>query len=78
MDAGVIVDRVRAGSGSVGFDASRGTYVDLVEAGIIDPVKVVRVALENAASVAGVLLLAEGTLVEIEEPEAKQGPKALE
>jgi chaperonin GroEL len=54
--------------GGQGFDASRGEYVDLFSAGIIDPTKVVRVALENAVSVAGVLLLAEGTLTEIEKP----------
>jgi chaperonin GroEL len=49
----------------MGFDASRGQYVDLAEAGIVDPVKVVRLALENAVSVAGTLLLAEATLTEV-------------
>ena len=52
-----------------GFDAARGEYVDLVEAGIIDPTKVVRVALENAVSVASVLLLTEATMTEIPEKE---------
>ena len=52
---------MRAGKGNFGFDAARGEYVDLVEAGIIDPTKVVRMALENAVSVAGVLLLTEAT-----------------
>jgi chaperonin GroEL len=66
-DAGVVVERMRAGSGAYGFDAARGIYVDLVEAGIIDATKVVRASLENAVSVAGVLLLAEGTLTDIEE-----------
>ena len=66
--------RMRAGEGSLGFDASRGEYVDLVAAGIIDPTKVVRSALENAVSVAGVLLLAEGTLTEIEDKTAERGP----
>jgi chaperonin GroEL len=66
-DAGVVVERMRAGTGAFGFDAARGRYVDLVEAGIIDAAKVIRSALENAVSVAGVLLLAEGTLTEIEE-----------
>jgi chaperonin GroEL len=65
-DPGVVVDRMRSGNGSIGFDAAHGTYVDLAEAGIIDPAKVVRLALENAVSVAGVLLLAEGTLTSIE------------
>jgi chaperonin GroEL len=63
-DAGVVVDRVRCESGGYGFDAARNVYVDLIEAGIIDPTKVVRVALQNAVSVAGVLLLAEATLTE--------------
>jgi chaperonin GroEL len=69
MDGGVVVDRLRAGKGNFGFDASKGQYVDVVEAGIVDPTKVVRMALENAVSVAGVLLLTEATLTEA--PEAK-------
>jgi chaperonin GroEL len=70
LDAGVVIERMRAGSGNLGLDASSGEYVDLVNAGIIDPTKVVRVALENAVSVAGTLLLAEATMTEIEEPKA--------
>jgi chaperonin GroEL len=66
-DPGVVVEKLRAGSGNFGYDAATGHYVDLVESGIIDPTKVVRLALENAVSVAGVLLLAEATLTEIEE-----------
>jgi chaperonin GroEL len=68
MDGGVVVSQMRAGSGSYGLDAARCQYVDLVEAGIIDPTKVVRLALENAVSVASVLLLTEATLTEIPEP----------
>jgi chaperonin GroEL len=64
FDDGVVVERMRAGTGSQGFDAARGVYCDLVEAGIIDPTKVVRMALENAVSVAGVLLLSEATMTE--------------
>ena len=59
------------GKGNYGFDAGRKQYVDLIEAGIIDPTKVVRVALENAVSVASTLLLTEATMTEIPE-EAKQ------
>jgi chaperonin GroEL len=75
FDGGVVVDKMRSGSGNFGFDAARGQYVDLVEAGIIDPTKVVRIAIENAVSVAGVLLLTEATLTEVEEnkPEARVG-----
>ncbi len=68
-DAGVVVKEMRAGSGAIGFDAARGEYVDLVEAGIVDPTKVVRLALENAVSVASVLLLTEATLTEMPEKE---------
>jgi len=69
VDGGVVVDRMRTGTGNSGFDAARNTYVDLVETGIIDPTKVVRIALENAVSIASVLLLTEATLTEV--PEAK-------
>jgi chaperonin GroEL len=74
VDPGVVIARMREGTGALGFDAARNQFVDLVEAGIIDPTKVVRVALENAVSVAGVLLLAEATLTEI--PEQKGAPQA--
>jgi chaperonin GroEL len=77
-DDGVVVDRMRAGTGNLGFDAARGVYCDLVEAGIIDPTKVVRLALENAVSVAGVLLLSEATMTEEPEPPAKVAPGSLE
>jgi chaperonin GroEL len=67
VDGGVVVHRMLASSGAEGFDAARGEYVDLFEAGIVDPTKVVRVALENAVSVASVLLLTEATMTEIPE-----------
>ena len=70
-DDGVVVEKMRCGTGNNGFDAARGVYVNLIEAGIIDPTKVVRVALENAVSVASVLLLTEATLTEV--PEEKEG-----
>jgi chaperonin GroEL len=66
-DAGVVVDRMRAGTGAYGFDAAQGTYVDLMDAGIIDATKVARLALENAVSVAGVLLLTEATMTQVPE-----------
>jgi chaperonin GroEL len=68
VDGGVVVSRMRAGEGNFGFDAARNDYVDLVEAGIIDPAKVVHIALENAVSVASLLLLTEATMTEIPEP----------
>jgi chaperonin GroEL len=67
VDSGVVVARMLEGKGAHGFDAARNTYVDLIEAGIVDPTKVVRIALENAVSVAGILLLTEATMTEIEE-----------
>jgi chaperonin GroEL len=78
VDGGVVIERMRAGSGNFGFDAARSTYVDLAEAGIIDPTKVVRVALENAVSVAGVLLLTEATMTEIPEAKPTSTPQAGE
>jgi chaperonin GroEL len=65
-------------TGNMGYDAAQNEYVDLVEAGIVDPTKVVRVALENAVSVASILLLTEATMTEIPEEEAKTRPGAAE
>jgi chaperonin GroEL len=74
VDGGVVVARMLEGKGNMGFDAAQNTYVDLVEAGIVDPTKVVRIALENAVSVASVLLLTEATMTEIpEEPKHRAG-----
>jgi len=74
VDGGVVVSKMREGKGSYGFDAAHGVYADLAEAGIIDPAKVVRVALENAVSVASVLLLTEATLTEAPQPKDKPAP----
>jgi len=73
-DGGVVVDRMLGSSGNVGFDAARKEYVDLVEAGIVDPAKVVRMALENAVSVASVLLLTEATMTERPEKREERAP----
>jgi chaperonin GroEL len=62
-----------SGQGNYGFDAARKEYVDLVEAGIIDPTKVVRIGLENAVSVASVLLLTEVTMTDIPETKKELG-----
>jgi chaperonin GroEL len=77
VDGGVVVARMLEGKGNFGFDAARKQYIDLVEAGIIDPTKVVRIALENAVSVASVLLLTEATMTEIpqEKPERALAPE---
>ena len=72
MDDGVVVARMLAEPGNVGFDAAAKRYVDMYEAGIIDPTKVVRVALENAVSVASILLLTEATLTEVPDKTEKE------
>jgi chaperonin GroEL len=76
VDAGVVVARMLSGTGNEGFDAGCKEYVDLIEAGIIDPTKVVRIALENAVSVAGVLLLTEATMTEIPEDKKERAAEA--
>jgi chaperonin GroEL len=76
-DGGVVVARMLEGKSNYGFDAARKRYVYLVEAGIIDPTKVVRVALENAVSVASVLLLSEATMTEVED-EKRPAPEERE
>jgi len=72
VDGGVVVARMLESEGDVGFDAARKEYTDLVKAGIVDPVKVVRTALENAVSVASVLLLTEAIMTEIPEPKPER------
>lgn len=64
IEGGVVVDRVRESRGAFGYNAASGEYEDLVKAGIIDPTKVVRVALQNAASVASLLLTTEVLVAE--------------
>ena len=69
-EGSTVVDRIkRTKDKNVGFDALSGEYTDMLEAGIIDPAKVVRIALQNAASVAGLLLTTEGIVSDIPEPE---------
>ena len=70
VDPGVVVDKIMTGEGFFGFDARTRTYTNLEEAGIIDAAKVVRSALENAVAVAGVLLLTEATMIEVDDPDA--------
>ena len=64
--------------GTCGFDAARKQFVDLFEAGIVDPAKVVRLGLENAVSVAGVLLLTEATVTEKPEKSEERAPMGVE
>jgi len=73
VDGSIVVERVRANeSSSFGYNAQTGTYEDLVEAGVIDPTKVTRTALQNAASIASLLLTTE--CVVVEKPQENKGP----
>ena len=69
VDGSVIVQKIKEGKGDFGFNARTGEYVKMYEAGVIDPTKVARVALENAASVAGMFLTTEWGIVDIPEKE---------
>ena len=69
VDGSVIVQKIKEGKGDFGFNARTGEYVKMYEAGVIDPTKVARVALENAASVAGMFLTTECGIVDIPEKE---------
>ena len=71
VDGSVVIERIRiSGKNGYGFDAYNETYVDMIEAGIVDPVKVTRTALENAASIASMVLTTESLVAEKKEPEA--------
>ena len=74
-EGSIVVDRVRAGSDGFGYNAQADEYEDLVSAGVIDPTKVVRTALQNAASIAGLLLTTEAVVVE--QPQEEAAPPAM-
>ena len=76
QEGAIVIERVRNEEGNMGYDANADRYCDLVEAGIIDPAKVTRNALQNAASIAGLMLTTEATVHEIpeEQPAAPGGP----
>jgi chaperonin GroEL len=74
-DAAVVVNKVKEGKGNYGYNAATGDYGDLIEAGILDPTKVTRLALQNAASVAGLLLTTEVMIAEApKDEEHSHGP----
>src|SRR4029079_19533027 len=64
VDGSIVVSKVKEGQGSFGYNAQTLEYGDLVKAGVIDPTKVVRTALQNAASVAGLLLTTDAMIAE--------------
>ena len=73
-EGSVVINKVLEGKGDFGYDAKNDVYVDMLKAGIIDPKKVTRVALENAASVAGMILTTECALIDIKEDAAAMPP----
>ncbi|ALJ04928.1 molecular chaperone GroEL [Pseudalgibacter alginicilyticus] len=73
-EGSVVVSKVMEGKGAFGYDAKTETYVDMLKAGIIDPKKVTRIALENAASVSGMILTTECALIDIKEEAAAHPP----
>jgi chaperonin GroEL len=73
-EGATVLQRVRAESGNLGYDAATDAYVDMVQSGIIDPTKVARVALQNAASVAALMLTTEALITELPEEEKPAVP----
>jgi chaperonin GroEL len=72
-DAAVVLNAVKAGKGAYGYNAATGEYGDMLEAGILDPTKVTRLALQNAASVSGLLLTTEVMIADAPKDEAEHG-----
>jgi chaperonin GroEL len=77
MEGSVVVEKVMKLEGAMGFDAYKGEYVDMIEAGIIDPTKVVRSALQNAASVASMVLTTESLVADIPEKKNDMPPAGM-
>jgi chaperonin GroEL len=77
QEGSVVVERVKAEKGAFGFDADKEEYTDLIKAGIIDPTKVVRFALQNAASVASLLITTEAMVAEKPEKKAEMPPPQM-
>jgi chaperonin GroEL len=74
MDGAIAIGRMEDSKGAVGFNAATGEFEDLVKAGIIDPTKVVRTALQNAASIAGLLLTTDAAVTDAPEKRAAAPP----
>ena len=71
VEGSVVLQRVLDGEGAFGYNARTGNYEDLKQAGVIDPAKVSRIAIENAASIAGMVLMTECTINDAPEPKDK-------
>ena len=75
-DGSIVLQKIREGDGAFGYNALTDTYEDLMSAGVIDPTKVVRSAMENAASVATLLLTTEALVAEI--PDKSDGKRLIQ
>ena len=69
----VVVSKVKENSGNYGYNAQTEVYGDMIEMGVLDPTKVVRVALQNAASIAGLMITTEATIAELPQEKATAG-----
>jgi chaperonin GroEL len=74
-EGSVVIDKVLSGNKTYGFDAKNGEYVDMIQEGIIDPAKVVRTALQNAASIAGLMITTEALIVEVPDDKKEEAPQ---
>jgi chaperonin GroEL len=73
IEGALIVEHVKNETGNIGYNVATGVYEDLIEAGVVDPTKVTRSALQNAASISGLLLTTEALITDLPEPEAAGG-----
>jgi chaperonin GroEL len=74
MEGAIVIGRIEESKGAVGYNAATGNFEDLVKSGIIDPTKVVRTALQNAASIAGLLLTTDAAVTDAPEPKKAGAP----
>ena len=73
VEGAVVVGQVAAGKGNYGYNVASGEYEDLVKAGVVDPTKVTRTALQNAASIAGLMITTEAMVSELPKKEEPMG-----
>ncbi len=77
LEGSVVIEKVMASKPGIGFDALKEEYLDMIQAGIVDPTKVTRSALQNAASVAALLLTTEGVVADLPEKEKPAMPGGM-
>jgi chaperonin GroEL len=77
-DGAVVAQDIMEKGGNIGFNANTGEYVDMFEAGIIDPTKVTRTALQNAASISGLMLTTEAMITNLKDEDEEKGSKRIE